>query len=533
LKKDVQKQLPGKFEHVIWCRLSKRQRNLYEDFMASSDTQATLSSSKFLGLINVLMQLRKVCNHPDLFEGRPIISSFNMAGMEVHLSSLAWSAMRRSPLEGVDLETLNLQLSGMSGAMSRWEAEEVAELKTPGALIMELASTGEDTWGQQQSRQKPSREVRSVMEEIQSVVREKSERRRRERVAALWTVNEFRCGRQPVYGTDLVKRAEVLHPVYNVHRVKASPRQYLEFSSIVSDMVQLPLTQCERVMDVVTAFMFAIPAARAPVPVVWCSHAKGGGAAVDEAMSEEVVQEASRMLVPLQPVVVRRELFFPDRRLLQFDYRKLQELAVLFQRLKSKGHRALIFTQMTKMLDNFCHDLVALLIRVNDLRKHGVMLYLGIDKERENVPDVPAIYFVQLVQSNVERIIVDASRGMYEAFHLNFSLSLPWPLLEELAMGILKSDSLQRIAKVYDQYLEFVTLENGMFSLAQPLSYVQLNDPATQDQDVEAVVESIATGLFSVLATLKSQQQIATFGVYELHGNESFFEAFLVLSRCL
>jgi hypothetical protein len=36
---------------------------------------------------------------------------------------------------------------------------------------------------------------------------------------------------------------------------------------------------------------------------------------------------------------------------------------------------------------------------------------MGIDKERQNVPDVPEIYFVQSVQSNVERIIVDASRG--------------------------------------------------------------------------------------------------------------------------
>jgi hypothetical protein len=31
---------------------------------------------------------------------------------------------------------------------------------------------------------------------------------------------------------------------------------------------------------------------------------------------------------------------------------------------------------------------------------------------------------------------------------------------------------------------------------------VQLNDPAAQDQDVEAVVEGIANGVFSVLATL-------------------------------
>jgi E1A-binding protein p400 len=44
-------------------------------------------------------------------------------------------------------------------------------------------------------------------------------------------------------------------------------------------------------------------------------------------------------------------VYFPDRRLIQFDCGKLQELAVLLRRLKSEGHRALIFTQMTKMLD--------------------------------------------------------------------------------------------------------------------------------------------------------------------------------------
>ena len=44
------------------CRLSKRQRTLYEDYMDSSDTTATLASGNFLGIINVLMQLRKVSN---------------------------------------------------------------------------------------------------------------------------------------------------------------------------------------------------------------------------------------------------------------------------------------------------------------------------------------------------------------------------------------------------------------------------------------------------------------------------------------
>ena len=76
LKKDVEKQMPGKYEHIVYCRLSKRQRYLYDDFMSRAKTKETLVSGNFLSIINCLMQLRKVCNHPDLFEVRPIVTSY-------------------------------------------------------------------------------------------------------------------------------------------------------------------------------------------------------------------------------------------------------------------------------------------------------------------------------------------------------------------------------------------------------------------------------------------------------------------------
>jgi E1A-binding protein p400 len=60
LKKDVETQLPNKHEHVVPCRLSKRQRCLYDDFMAAGSTQSKLASGNLLEIINVLMQLRKV-----------------------------------------------------------------------------------------------------------------------------------------------------------------------------------------------------------------------------------------------------------------------------------------------------------------------------------------------------------------------------------------------------------------------------------------------------------------------------------------
>ncbi|CAH8828941.1 unnamed protein product [Trichobilharzia szidati] len=86
LKADVERQLPKKYEHVIMCRLSRRQRFLYDDFMSLGSTQETLKSGQFLSVMNILMQLRKVCNHPNLFETRPIISPFRVADSYVTYS---------------------------------------------------------------------------------------------------------------------------------------------------------------------------------------------------------------------------------------------------------------------------------------------------------------------------------------------------------------------------------------------------------------------------------------------------------------
>src|SRR4051794_39913739 len=72
LKSEVETQLPAKHEHVIYCKLSKRQRFLYDEFMSRASTRESLVSGGYLGVANCLMQLRKVCNHPDLFEVRPV-----------------------------------------------------------------------------------------------------------------------------------------------------------------------------------------------------------------------------------------------------------------------------------------------------------------------------------------------------------------------------------------------------------------------------------------------------------------------------
>ncbi|KAL6181127.1 hypothetical protein ACLB2K_047783 [Fragaria x ananassa] len=160
--------------------------------------------------------------------------------------------------------------------------------------------------------------------------------------------------------------------------------------------------------------------------------------------------------------------------------------------------------EVYKMLiyDKYCQNILSPLIHVEDLLKHGLTLHCLIDKERNPFLDVPAVYFVQPTHANIQRIIADTSNLLYDSFHLNFSSVIPRPLLEELASGAVNSDSIHRISKVRDQYMEFVTLEDNLFSLAQMSSYVQLNDPSAGDREIEEIIDKIVSGLFCVLATL-------------------------------
>lgn len=73
LKKEVEKDLPDKVEKVVRCKLSSLQQQLYEQmlkhnafFIGAGTEGATKAGIK--GLNNKVMQLRKICNHPFVFD---------------------------------------------------------------------------------------------------------------------------------------------------------------------------------------------------------------------------------------------------------------------------------------------------------------------------------------------------------------------------------------------------------------------------------------------------------------------------------
>lgn len=65
LKKDVESELPDKIERVIKCPKSALQAKLYDIIKEKSMRQHTTGIKRFN---NTIMQLRKICNHPFVFE---------------------------------------------------------------------------------------------------------------------------------------------------------------------------------------------------------------------------------------------------------------------------------------------------------------------------------------------------------------------------------------------------------------------------------------------------------------------------------
>ncbi|KAF0751724.1 hypothetical protein AaE_006280 [Aphanomyces astaci] len=85
--------------------------------------------------------------------------------------------------------------------------------------------------------------------------------------------------------------------------------------------------------------------------------------------------------------------------------------------------------------DHYCRDIISPILKLHELRKKGVTLHMLLENDREEIPDVPAIYFVQPTTANLERIIQDSTKELYSAMHLNFATPIPRDKLETFAKG--------------------------------------------------------------------------------------------------
>ncbi|KAH9949283.1 SNF2 family N-terminal domain-containing protein [Amylocystis lapponica] len=334
LKRDVEKELPSKFEHLVMCPLSKRQRFLYDEFMARADTRHDLQSGVYQKIANILMQLRKVVNHPDLFEVRPIRTSFAMGRSAITDFEIKELLVRRHLLQQCDQDQLNLGLLGLQfvnqESSSLLTALETRRLDATSYLPKIMDLPGEP----------PPNDTRTIdgYKRFRAFQKWAASMIRWSQIAYL---NRLRCAHKPLYSSELISVAQ--HFYQPLVSSPPSASQYLNTMDSIRSSIKSYSDRAEDMADIVERFAFVTPAVVArDLPVIALSG------------SEEPVLDTWRdpsFDAVLHRPSVKLQIAFPDPSLLQYDCGKLQELTRLLRERKAGGHRILIFTQMTKILD--------------------------------------------------------------------------------------------------------------------------------------------------------------------------------------
>ncbi|KAG5638439.1 hypothetical protein H0H81_012656 [Sphagnurus paluster] len=333
LKRDVEKELPSKFEHLVMCPLSKRQRYLYDEFMARAHTRDALQSGVYQKIANILMQLRKVCNHPDLFEVRPIVTSLAIQKSAIADFEIKELLVRRRLMQDAD-DTVNLDLLGLrfidGQNQSMMTALETRRLDATPLLPFISETLGEP----------PPKDTRTVIG-----FRKHSAYIQHLNTIAHWKhigyLNRLRCNTRPIYSSELLDLVRHSHqpllPASSHHQ-----RPNWEATGILNSMVKSYEMRGEEMASIVDRFAFVTPLVVAlDLPRITFSGYE------EAPMVEKFISSAA----VLHKASVKLQIAFPDPSLLQYDCGKLQELARLLREKKAGGHRVLIFTQMTKILD--------------------------------------------------------------------------------------------------------------------------------------------------------------------------------------
>ncbi|XP_028942441.1 E1A-binding protein p400, partial [Antrostomus carolinensis] len=455
----VEKQLPRKYEHVLTCTLSNRQKSMYKDILTQPRTQECLRSGHFVSVLHILTQLLRVCNHPDLLSPRLPRSSFVLDMLEFTTASLVLNALGWDLWKHVDWSLFDV--IGMENQMTHYEAQILPKLKVTRKLIEEIYCSSSSPrpepvklkpnrlftpvqYGQKpegktrafsrfqlqqtantatvmadhhekiqrqqplamfsesQHRKGTSKTVLSRMastageqEKIaqpekpvtlqfrgktftlsysqfchlicrQSLKHQEEKRQLKEHLDKIYFGNERRCSRTPLYGRDLLEicswiseRKISQHCSARINKWRwagfANCLPYPSTSEVLKDPLQeliLTLKQQQIALkDVVTRDLCVLPAVAVAPPYLYVANPPYTYTHEMKVLKFHLKEQILPYFHSMQQITGHRFLQFPDPQMVQRDSGKMEALAVLLRKLKARGHRVLILTQMIPMLD--------------------------------------------------------------------------------------------------------------------------------------------------------------------------------------
>ncbi|EOB12306.1 SEC1 family transport protein SLY1 [Nosema bombycis CQ1] len=143
------------------------------------------------------------------------------------------------------------------------------------------------------------------------------------------------------------------------------------------------------------------------------------------------------------------------------------------------------------ILDKRSQDIISPLIKLNELRDCGVTSYFLINQKRNKIESTPAIYFIS--NNNINSILNDID--LYSNFHINCVTSIKIRDLEKLGYELSSKGLGLRIGSVYDQFLDFISLQDDLFSL-------EIKDSYILKENTDLLINTVLS-LLSVFVTLE------------------------------
>ncbi|KAK7194012.1 SWI/SNF-related helicase [Novymonas esmeraldas] len=414
LKKDVETQLPTKTERVVLCHLSRRQRALYDDYMQLAETRQKLrggGGSGAGGVLSVLLALRKVCDHPDLFEERPTVSPLVLGHEAVLVRRVPRAVLLLSSrgaegrgrwrfprlcvvdvndddaeaardIRGVPASTTlhdESRSDSAAGAVPWWLVlTAVSRHDAPtGAAMALFAERFRPAHVAEVPARQPCKAAAAAAASDAAAVGGCSAALAAAYAGVLAQARAEAAQRRRRTADAQQQRYQALQAARNTYvpptcvltlRQAAVARQHPRLCPTVAERAVALLPIVERVCVYVPAVLAAHPPRlhwslpiADPRPFTLldreaCAPLVGAVAKAQDAAQRGCVAprrcfDAAFFLRELWPIQVRRSFSFPDKRLLIHDCGKLQFLETTMKELRQDGHRVLIFTQFVHMLN--------------------------------------------------------------------------------------------------------------------------------------------------------------------------------------
>jgi chromatin-remodeling ATPase INO80 len=382
IKAHVQKELGNKVEKDIFCDLTYRQRAYYSNLRSRISImdlieKATLGDDQDTAtLMNLVMQFRKVCNHPDLFERADTTSPFSLSHfaetasflregqfvnigysirnqIEYDLPRLLCSAPGRLDLAGPENARAGFETRYLGRLMSVWGPEylETSSRNAGGFSFLRFINT---------SCSQASRSGRTGC--FERAV-ELKERAGRERCVPALVSEDCEATSKPNSSMFNIVGSNTRPPLVEAHReghlgnLMNISRQVWEEDGFATMEAAARPGACAPPIQVSCSDQNSISERQQSLFNVAVRQALFSlPTQVEEAMLESDVEPTSvpayNMLpAPASEKVRYTHISVPSMRRFVTDSGKLAKLDHLLDELKNGGHRVLLYFQMTRMID--------------------------------------------------------------------------------------------------------------------------------------------------------------------------------------